>query len=135
MGNCSGQHKSISTSAGRNTIRSTRPSATSYHSLVRLCLQGPSTLPILTLQFSLLPGSTWVHVAEVTFYDDDATCPTVNTPPPPTPEVTTAPFTTTGAPMTTTTAVTQTTVPLTPQMSQINTGMLYNLSPKNEGKV
>ncbi len=66
---------------------------TSCASLVRVCISLSSqklissNLPVLTLSFQLSPDSTWVHLAEVTFYgagptcpsdtfyDDDSTCP------------------------------------------------------------
>ncbi len=59
-------------------------SNTSCASLVRVCISGSvnssqtiinSTLTALTLRFQLSPASTWVHLAEVTFYDDDHACP------------------------------------------------------------
>ena len=48
-------------------------SITSCDSLVRLCV--PATAIVLTIQFDLGTDSNWVHLAEVTFYDDSTTCP------------------------------------------------------------
>ncbi len=50
------------------------PTITSCDSLVRVCLSG-STLTALTLRFHLSSASTWVHLAEVSFYGAGPTCP------------------------------------------------------------
>lgn len=49
---------------------------TSCDSLVRVCVHIDTVLPIIALQFSLPPGSTWVHLAEVRFHRSEATCQT-----------------------------------------------------------
>ena len=59
-------------------------SITSCDSLVRLCVPATDINPlVVTVQFDLDTGSNWVHLAEVTIYNDDTTCPpnttTVNT--------------------------------------------------------
>ncbi len=53
------------------------PTITSCDSLVRVCISRPvsSTLTALTLRFQLSPASTWVHLAEVSFYGACYTCP------------------------------------------------------------
>ncbi len=67
-----------------NCLVDISPNNTSCASLIRVCISGSvncsqaintSTLQVLTLRFQLSPASTWVHLAEVTFYDDDITCP------------------------------------------------------------
>lgn len=47
---------------------------TSCNSPVRICMRHISSLPVLTLQFELTPGSSWVHLAEVSFYGSGSTC-------------------------------------------------------------
>ncbi len=72
---------------------------TSCASLVKVFISGSvtssqtiisSTLPVLTLRFQLSPASTWVHLAEVTFYGAGPTYPPVSVliqiPPPITPD-------------------------------------------------
>lgn len=58
------------------TIKNLNSSLTSCELLVRVCLyyQGNPTVSAVTLQFDLAPGSSWVHLAEVSFYASDATC-------------------------------------------------------------
>ncbi len=53
------------------------PTITSCDSLVRVCIPRPvgSTLTALTLRFQLSSASTWVHLAEVSFYGAGPTCP------------------------------------------------------------
>ena len=48
---------------------------TSCNSLVRLCLQARVSVQVINLRFYPSPGSDWVHVAEVTFWNDDNICP------------------------------------------------------------
>ena len=48
---------------------------TSCASLVQVCLPTITTIPILTLRFSLSPGSDWVYLAEMTFFGNGFTCP------------------------------------------------------------
>ena len=51
-------------------------SITSCDSLVRLCVPATAINPlVVTVQFDLDTDSNWVHLAEVTFYDDSTTCP------------------------------------------------------------
>ena len=80
-------------------------SITSCDSLVRLCVPATAINPlVVTVQFDLGTDSNWVHLAEVTFYNDNTTCPPDTT-------ITTEMMHT--APGTTTTA-TQMTSPTTP---------------------
>ena len=44
-------------------------------SLVRVCLSTITTIPVLTLRFFLHPSSDWVHLAEVTFWGNNPSCP------------------------------------------------------------
>lgn len=60
-------------------IGSNRPAFTSCDALVKVCLPVKTVQPVLTLLFTLAPGSEWVHLAEVEFYTDTRTC----TPAPP----------------------------------------------------
>ena len=77
-------------------------SLTSCESLVRVCLSGSLSRPLIGLQFTLYPDSDWVHLAEVTFYARGSICPPnviLNRPttPPnitPLPDSTTSPTTT-----------------------------------------
>lgn len=56
-------------------ISDTNPSVSSCDSLVRVCLPALSQSPVLVLKFLLTPGSTWVHLAEVTFFSGSSvTC-------------------------------------------------------------
>ena len=51
-------------------------SITSCDSLVRLCVPATAINPLVVrVQFDLGTGSNWVHLAEVTFYNDSTTCP------------------------------------------------------------
>ena len=50
-------------------------SITSCDSLVRLCVPATAINPLVVLQFDLGTDSNWVHLAEVTFYNDSTTCP------------------------------------------------------------
>ena len=91
-------------------------SITSCDSLMRLCVPATAINPlVVTVQFDLDTGSNWVHLAEVTFYDNSTTCPpdtlittemntTTNTPPSPTTHTTTTQAT--ASPTTPTTAST-----------------------------
>ena len=59
----------IGSSGGLNSI-------TSCDSLVRLCVPATAINPlVVTVQFDLGTDSNWVHLAEVTIYDDSTTCP------------------------------------------------------------
>ncbi len=60
-----------------NNLHNIIPTSTSCDSLVRVCISKSvdSTLPVLTLRFQLSPDSTWVHLAEVSFYEAYPTCP------------------------------------------------------------
>ena len=59
-----------------NTFASTSVSSlTSCESLVRVCLSGPVSRPLIGLQFILNQDSDWVHLAEVTFNPRGSTCP------------------------------------------------------------
>ena len=86
-----------------STFASTSVSSlTSCEFLVRVCLSGHVSQPVIGLQFTLDQDSDWVHLAEVTFYPRGSTCPPniilnqTTTPPPPdtTPPTTTSPTTT-----------------------------------------
>ena len=101
-------------------------SITSCDSLVRLCVPATVMNPLrVTVQFDLGTDSNWVNLAEVTFYNDNTTCPPdtiitteMNTgPPSPTTPITTSQAT--AAHTTPTTSTTQemntiTTAPTTP---------------------
>ena len=50
-------------------------SLTSCDSLVRVCLSANISRPLIGLQFTLDQDSDWVHLAEVTFYARNSTCP------------------------------------------------------------
>ena len=51
-------------------------SITSCDSLVRLCVPATDINPlVVTVQFDLGTDSNWVHLAEVTIYNDSTTCP------------------------------------------------------------
>ncbi len=74
-------------SIGRSLI-TISPTNTSCDSLVRVCISiSVSTNDsISTLSFQLSPAFTWVHLAEVSFYEADPTCPPdsiLNITPPP----------------------------------------------------
>ncbi len=67
----------IVTSIG-NALAVIIPTITSCDSLVSVCILSRSvnsTLTALTLIFDLSPASTWVHLAEVSFYGAGPTCP------------------------------------------------------------
>ncbi len=51
------------------------PIITSCDSLVRVCISRSVSFELLTLSFQLSSASTWVHLAEVSFYDASPTCP------------------------------------------------------------
>ena len=52
------------------------PTIASCDSLVRVCTPVTTTSPVLTLRFLLnSSASDWVHLAGVTFWDDDSPCP------------------------------------------------------------
>ncbi len=57
---------------------------TSCDSLVRVCISRSVGLRALTLRFQLSSSSTWVHLAEVSFYGAGPTCPpdSILNPPP-----------------------------------------------------
>ena len=75
-----------SRSGSRNFATSISPTTTSCDSLVRVCLyyNVSSTRQVLTLVFTPLLTSNWVHLAEVTFHVNGSTCQpdTIITPPP-----------------------------------------------------
>ena len=89
-------------------------SITSCDSLVRLCVPATAINPlVVTVQFDLGNDSNWMHLAEVTFYDDSTTCPpdTITTDIPlcpTTPTTTTQEMTTSTTPTTPTTTTTTT---------------------------
>ena len=63
------------------------PSITSCDSLVRICIAQNIDQPVIALEFIPPPGSTWTHLAEVSFHGT-GTCPPdtiITTPPPDTP--------------------------------------------------
>ena len=52
------------------------PNITSCNSqLMRLCLPVRPYIQVITLRFYPSPGSNWVHLAEVTFWNDNPICP------------------------------------------------------------
>ena len=63
----------LSTGSG-TVLGSFCPVASSCTSLVRVCMPLPSNHSYLSLQFIPTFGSSWVHLAEVTFYNSGATC-------------------------------------------------------------
>lgn len=73
--------QSISLSEASNVIQvgtrvaAVSPAVTSCNSLVRTCIAHTSFQPVLKMEFQVSPGSDWVHVAEVTFYNEGRTCP------------------------------------------------------------
>ena len=83
-----------------NILASTPVSSlTSCESLMRVCLSANVSLPLIRLQFALDQDSDWVHLAEVTFYARNSTCPSNiilnQTTTSPLPACTTSPLTTT----------------------------------------
>ena len=58
-------------------LTSIYPTITSCDSLVKACIFRPVnfSLSILSLRFQLSSASTWVHLAEVSFYGASPTCP------------------------------------------------------------
>ena len=105
-------------------------SITSCDSLVRLCVPATAINPLVVrLQFDLGTDSNWVHLAEVTFYDDSTTCPpntTITTAmnnAPPSPKTHTTTTQATAAPTTSTTQETTTinTVSTTPTTTTTTT--------------
>ncbi len=73
-----------STTSSPLILATISPTITSCYSLVRVCISGPVSFIMLTLGFQLSPASTWVHLAEVSFYGAGPTCPPdsiLNTPP------------------------------------------------------
>jgi hypothetical protein len=43
---------------------------------VKVCLSHSNTDPVIALRFFPPPDSTWVHIAEVTFYGNTGQCTT-----------------------------------------------------------
>ncbi len=75
-----------------NILATISPTITSCDSLVRVCISRSvsSTLTPLTLRFQLSLASTWVHLAEMSFYGAGPTCPSESIlNPPTTPPLTT----------------------------------------------
>ncbi len=68
---------STTTTDIENFLTTITPAITSCDSLVRVCISRSvsSTRTALTLRFHLSPASTWVHLAEVSFYGAGPTCP------------------------------------------------------------
>ncbi len=68
---------STTTTSIGNALTTINPNITSCDSLVRVCISESvsSTLTALTLRLQLSPASTWVHLAEVSFYGAGPTCP------------------------------------------------------------
>ena len=58
-----------------NSLTTSVSSLSSCESLVRVCLSGPVSRPLIGLQFTLDQESDWVHLAEVIFYARGSTCP------------------------------------------------------------
>ncbi len=89
-------HGSTAATSIGSALTTITPTLTSCDSLVRVCISESvsSTLIALTLRFQLSPASTWVHLAEVSFYGAGSTCPPVSVlNPPPTTGVTPPPTT------------------------------------------
>ena len=70
-------YSATSTSGSRRFATSISPTTTSCGSLVRVCISHPvgSLRSVLTLVFTPPSTSNWVHLAEVTFYANNSTCP------------------------------------------------------------
>ncbi len=66
----------VVTSIG-NVLATISPTITSCDSIVRVCscISRPVIFELLTLSFQLSSASTWVHLAEVSFYGACFTCP------------------------------------------------------------
>ena len=76
---------SSSLSVGRTVVQTfSVPTITSCDSLVRICIALTIIQPVIGLEFTPPPDSTWIHLAEVTFYGTGS-CPpdTIITTPPP----------------------------------------------------
>ncbi len=86
-------YESTTTTSIGNVLDTINPTITSCGSLVRVCISGSvsSTRTALTLVFQLSSASTWVHLAEVSFYGAGPTCPpdSILNPQPITPPLTT----------------------------------------------
>ena len=105
-----------SLSGGISVVRTITPSITSCDSLVRICILQNILQPVIALEFIPPPGSTWTHLAEVTFYGGGSCQPdiiittpppdTIITTPPPDTIITTPPPDTTTPPQPSTTATT-----------------------------
>ncbi len=69
-------YRSTTTTLIGNVLTTINPIITSCDSLVRVCISRSvsSTLTALTLRFQLSSASTWVHLAEVSFYGAGPTC-------------------------------------------------------------
>ena len=114
-------------------------SITSCDSLVRLCVPATAINPlVVTVQFDLDTDSNWVHLAEVTIYDDSTTCPPnttittemntatpTNTPPDPTTPTTT--ITTTQGITTATTQEMTTATTTTATTQEMTTGSILEM--------
>ncbi len=68
-------HESTRTSSIGSMLATISPNITSCDSLVRVCISRSVSQTALTLVFQLTSASTWVHLAEVSFYGDGLTCP------------------------------------------------------------
>ncbi len=66
-------HGSTTTTLIGSILATITPAITSCDSLVRVCISS-YTLTTLTLRFQLSSASTWVHLAEVSFYGAGPTC-------------------------------------------------------------
>ncbi len=65
--------QSITVEASRTSVGTINPTVTSCDSLVRVCM--PLNISVQTeLKLSIIPND-WVHIAELTFYEADCTCP------------------------------------------------------------
>ncbi len=75
-------HGSTTIASIGNVLATISPTITSCDSLVRVCIPRlvNSDLTALTLVFQLTLSSTWVHLAEVSFYGAGPTCPQDTTP-------------------------------------------------------
>ncbi len=73
-----------STTTTPSILATISPNITSCDSLVRVCISRSVSFTMLTLGFHLNPASTWVHLAEVSFYGAGPNSPPdriLNTPP------------------------------------------------------
>ncbi len=78
-------YQSTATTSIGTVLAAISPTITSCDSLVRVCISRETNpdQSILTLRFQFSSASTWVHLAEVSFYRAGPTCPPKILNPPP----------------------------------------------------